>query len=229
MDGAPVTLRAVRSGRDVVLWAHGAPKGVAGIRYEARIADERGIVRERSKGTHPLQGDEEGWYRVVRIEDAGKYARVQVQLTGLVASRDGAPGARDAGLWKPSLEHHLDWRYSLPEAPAKLDGSSQVGLSLVAVERLDTRYDKTTELVVVIHNRGSAPITRLELGVAPRDAKGDLATLGAAWVPMGGDVSIPNIAPGKRSVVRVRVNEDVERVLTATDFELKVGKVEHGS
>jgi hypothetical protein len=229
MDGAPVTLRAVRSGRDVVLWAHGAPKGAAGISYEVRIADERGVVRESSKGTHPLQGDEEGWYRVVRIEDAGKYARAQVQLTRLVASREGALGARDAGLWKPSLEHHLDWRYSLPEAPAKLDGSSQVGLSLVAVERLETRHDKTTELVVVIHNQGSKAITRLELDVMPRDADGVMGPLGAAWVPMGGDVSIPNIAPGKRSVVRVRVNENVERVLNATDFDLKVGKVEHGS
>ena len=223
-----MTLRAVRSGRDVVLWAHGAPKGAAGISYEVRIADERGVVRESSKGTHPLQGDQAGWYRVVRIEDAGKYTRAQVQLTALVASQDGASRG-DAGLWKPSLEHRLDWRYPLPEAPTKLDGSSQVGLSLVAVERLETRFKKTTELVVVIHNRGSAPITRLELDVVPRDADGPMGPLGAAWVPMGGDISIPSIAPGKRSVVRVLVNEDVERVLAAKDFELKVGKVEHGS
>jgi hypothetical protein len=83
--------------------------------------------------------------------------------------------------------------------------------------------------VVVIHNQGSKAITRLELEVVPRDADGVMGPLGAAWVLMGGDVAIPHIAPGKRSVVRVRVNENVERVLNATDFDLKVGKVEYGS
>ena len=227
MDGAPVTLRAARTGRDVVVWAHGAPKGVSGISYEARIADDRGIVRETVKGTHPLQGDEEGWYRVVRIEGAGSYASAQVQLTRLVASQDGAPGARGAGLWKAALEHYLDWRHTMPEAPAKVDGASQIGLSVVGVERLETRFDQKTELVAVIHNLGTKPITRLELDVVPRDADGAMGPLGAAWVPMGGDVSIPSIAPGKRSVVRTGVRDDLARVLAATDFDLKVGKVEY--
>lgn len=133
----------------------------------------------------------------------------------------------NAQRWTPALEHCFDWRYSLPDAPTKVDEASKVGLSVVGVERLETDLHKTTELVTVIHNLGDKPITRLELDVVPRDANGELSPLGAAWVPMGGDVSIPSIAPGKRSVVRVGVRDDVERVLAATDFDLKVGKVEH--
>jgi hypothetical protein len=177
---------------------------------------------EDRSGGQPLRGDEDGWYRLVRVEDAGKYARAQVQLVEVVAGEAGGNAQR----WTPALEHHFDWRYSLPDAPAKVDEASKIGLSVVGVERLDTGLDKTTELVVVIHNLGRQPITRLELDVVPRDANGALSPLGAAWVPMGGDVSIPSIAPGKRSVVRVGVRDDVERVLAATDFDLKVGKVE---
>lgn len=116
-DGCPVSLRAVRTDGDVVLWGWGAPKGVAELSLAARFVDDKGEVLMAPSfggGVKPKAG---AWYPVIPVETMGKriaFTKVQALELGCegrprpralqcIAMADGSRGRAP-----PRQAHHAE-------------------------------------------------------------------------------------------------------------------------
>lgn len=230
-DKAPVTLRAVITGGDVVVWGYG-DGATSALAFDIRFLDEAGVVRKSDHQGQPISAEQGKWFRVARVGKA-EWPRAQVQITEATVDAGGT-----SKKWTPAQPfRRTKWRHGLPETAAKEVGDSGVGFAVVGRERREAlRRGFSSEavppgtiegvLVVAIRNGGKVPLERVEFELSARDGSGGSEPSVGVWVPSGGDAPEPVIAPGAWTFVEVVVKGDRERVLSANDFTMKVTAVE---
>ncbi len=221
-DGAPITLRAVRTDGEVVVWGYGNAPATS-LAFDIRFLDDAGILRDENHQGQPVSGDAGKWFRVGRVGKT-EWSRAQVQLTEATITRGGAEAK-----WEPTAGFgRPDWRYGYPEKATSETGDSGVGFAVVGRERHGGGKPGQLEgvLIVALHNGGTVPLERVQFELVARDGNGATEPSGGVWVPSLGDTPEPVVAPGAWTFVEVDVKGDPARVLAASDFTMKVTAVE---